>query len=257
MTRFGLIGCGLKHTLSPLIHNARFADKKISAQYSVVDLSENMLTRDVLNDFDGLNVTIPYKQKVMSLLDETEDTAFKIGAVNTIVNNGVLKGYNTDLQGFLHIVNRCGAKLDKNVLVLGYGGVAQTVLYAVKNAGGRATVVTRRQDLKAEDVTYVGYDDKVLTNKFDLIVNCTPVGMYPNQDACPLKNFNATCVIDLIYNPVITKFLTLAEQKGITFCGGLEMLVVQALESEKLWLGIDYDKNDILKLKNVCLEALI
>lgn len=216
-----LIAEKLSHSYSPLIHS-----KFNKYSYDLKELPPNeLVTFMTKKDFDGLNVTIPYKIDVIPYLDKLSDEAKKIGSVNTVTNvNGFLTGYNTDLYGFLYLIksNNIDFK-NKKVLILGNGGASKTVQAAVDILGVKEAVVIKRQDNRPE-ILYE-YSD------FEIIINTTPVGMYPKTGISPvdLNQFNScTAVVDLIYNPAKTQILLDAEKRGIKAVNGLEMLVAQA-----------------------------
>lgn len=194
-------------------------------------LDDFMMRRSFL----GINITIPYKQDVISYCSELDITAREIGSVNTIINsNGKLKGYNTDHYGFCSMVKRAGISfLDKSVLILGNGGTALTANYSAKSMGAcEVSMVSRSGELN--------YDNISKCSHAQIIINTTPVGMYPNTDDCliNISDFpNCEAVVDVIYNPLRTRLLLSAEDKGITYANGLPMLVYQAKKAAELFIG--------------------
>ncbi|MBQ6756611.1 MAG: shikimate kinase [Oscillospiraceae bacterium] len=226
---YALIGRKLGHSFSKPIHNALG-----NADYSLLELEPEELHRFMLSrEFDGLNVTIPYKLDVIPYLDEISDGAREIGSVNTIVNRGGrLYGYNTDIDGFIYTVKSAGIAIrGKKVLVLGSGGTSRTARAAAKQLGAREIIMISRS---GED----NYENISRHFDADVIVNTTPVGMYPN---CPgaalsLDGFTRLSgVVDVVYNPARTGILLDAEARGIKCAGGLRMLVGQAKRAEELF----------------------
>ena len=226
----GLLGRKLGHSYSPQIHeNLGDYSYTLFEQEpgEVKDFLEN-------SDFDGINVTIPYKKDVMPYCHYLSDTAQKIGAVNTIVRrNGQLLGHNTDYFGFSSMVTRSGLMVGgKKVLVLGSGGASVTAQAVLKEMGAKVVVISRSGENN--------YDNLELHKDACCIVNCTPVGMYPNNGVAPvdLSLFPALeGVLDMIYNPAKTTLLLDAEKRGLVTMNGLWMLVAQAKESAEWFLN--------------------
>ena len=225
----GLLGQHLGHSYSPLIHKM-FADYT----YNLFEIQPDRLDEFMrCEHFSGINVTIPYKKAVIPYCNNLTDAARSVGAVNTVVRNsdGNLVGHNTDLFGFSSMLMRTGITVaGKKALVLGSGGASVTVCAVLRSFGANVTVISRK-----------GPDNYTnLYNHYDatLIVNTTPVGMFPNTDNSPLdlQPFsNLEGVLDLIYNPARTKLLQQAESLGLIAENGLFMLVAQAKESAE-WL---------------------
>ncbi len=239
---YGLIGEKLSHSYSKVIHET-ISDYT----YDIVQIPKNELDTFMrLKDFKGINVTIPYKQEVIKYLDEIDDNAENIGAVNTIVNrNGRLTGHNTDFAGFLYTVKKYDIDINgKKVLILGRGGASKAVTAVLKSlgAGSIHNVYHKQAD---DSITY----DEALKNHSDtdVIVNSTPVGMYPDTDASPveLSHFKQCgSVIDIIYNPIETKLLKQAKELGMTAAAGLDMLVSQAVYASEFFLDKKFYNND-------------
>ena len=226
----GLLGRKLSHSYSPQIHSC-FADYAYCLFETEPDQLEDFLKRV---DFDGINVTIPYKKAVNPYCDELSDTAKKIGAVNTIVRrNGRLIGHNTDYFGFQFMLDHSGLDVaGKKVLVLGSGGASLTVQSVLAERKARFFEVSRTGEHN--------YHNLHLHADASVIVNCTPVGMYPNNGQSPveLSQFpQLEGVLDLIYNPARTKLLLDAQARGLVTENGLWMLVAQAKESAQWFLG--------------------
>ena len=227
---YGLLGEHLGHSYSPYIHSLLG-----TSPYDLVSLRPEELEPFIkAGDFAGLNVTIPYKKAVMPYLDHIAPEAKSIGAVNTIVHrNDGLWGYNTDYNGFLYAAGRAGINFKgKKVLVLGSGGGSAAVQAAAAGAAD-VLVVSRTGSLN--------YRNVYAESGVDIIVNATPVGMYPDNGVrlIELSRFASCCgVMDLIYNPLKTQLILDAEQQGLPCAGGLAMLVAQAKYASDLFQGI-------------------
>lgn len=246
---YGLIGEKLGHSYSKEIHE-QLADYT----YDLQPLSrEEFSSFMAQHDFKAINVTIPYKQDVIPYLDELDEHARAIGAVNTIVNrNGKLQGHNTDFSGFLYMLEKHNIPVKgRKCLVLGNGGAAKAVIAVLESLGAsQVLIVSRRKS--PDTVTY----EECLADHTDaqLIANTTPVGMYPNSDASPI-NLTAfpqcESVLDVIYNPLETKLTAQAKSLGMTAVTGLEMLVAQALYAVEFFLDttLDPDQIDIIYQK--------
>lgn len=234
MTRYGLIGEKLGHSYSKLIH-----EKLADYTYDLIPLTKEEFTAFMeKKTFTAINVTIPYKQAVIPYLDELSASARSIGAVNAIVNkDGKLHGYNTDYLGFLYTLrsNRIQVK-DQKVLVLGNGGAAKAVVAALLSLSPKELITVKYK----EEPGVVTYEQAAaLHSDATLIVNTSPVGMYPNVDASPMDLTPYTqlkAVVDIIYNPATTKLLAQAEELGAKAVGGMEMLVAQAKYAVELFL---------------------
>lgn len=226
---YGLIGRKLGHSFSKPIHEAMGCP-----EYSMFPMEPEALDAFMREKrFSGVNVTIPYKLDVIPYLDEISDEAREIGSVNTVVNRGGrLYGYNTDIYGFIYMVKSAGIDFsDKKVLVLGSGGTSRTACAAAKKLGCRELVKISRS---GED----NYDNISRHYDADIIVNTTPVGMFPNcpDSPLPLGGFTKLSgVVDVVYNPLRTGILLEAEKRGIRRGGGLKMLVAQAKRAEELF----------------------
>ncbi len=248
---YGLIGEKLGHSFSREIHE-KLGDYK----YELCELTrEGVISLMKERNFRAVNVTIPYKETVIPYLDEMSESAKKIGAVNTVVNrDGILYGYNTDYYGAMQLFLHSGVSVaEKKVLILGTGGTSKTMRSVVSDMGAREVIVVSRH----EGEGIVTYDKaKALHSDAEIIVNTTPVGMYPNSDACPvdIDHFARLCgVIDVIYNPLDTQLILKAKKKGIAAEGGLYMLVAQGVMASALFMG----KNaDISSLDRIYEEVL-
>ncbi len=227
----GLLGAQLSHSYSPAIHSQLGC-----YSYDLFE-KQNWEIESFLRhgDITGLNVTIPYKKAVIPYLDELTPTAQKLSAVNTIVRlqNGKLLGHNTDYYGFASMLQRSGLEVGgKKALVLGSGGASATVTEVLKELGASVTVISRQGENN--------YNNLSLHQDARIIVNATPVGMYPNSDVAPLslQQFpKLEGVFDLIYNPARTRLLQDAQERGLIAQNGLWMLVAQAKESAEYFTG--------------------
>lgn len=232
---YGLIGEKLGHSYSPEIHAALGC-----RDYRLYELAPGELESFLRSPALGaVNVTIPYKREVFRFCDVVEEAAGEIGAINTVVNrDGRLWGYNTDRLGFTCAVNRAGLDFrDKKVVILGSGGTSHTATAAAKALGAREIVIVSRSGEN-------NYDNLSRHADAGILVNTTPVGMYPNCPACPvdLDHFpHLTGVMDVVYNPLRTGLLMEAEKRGIPHAGGLAMLVAQAKAAEELFFGRKLD----------------
>ena len=234
MNRYGLLGYKLSHSQSKIIHEYFFETNGIDASYDLIEIEENEIKEklDLIRSgyYQGFNVTIPYKEKVIKFLDKLSESAKEIGAVNTIyLRDGLLIGDNTDYLGFIDELRHLEIEIEnKNVYVLGSGGASKAICYALTKAYANPVIVSRDKNKG------ILYSDLYDIDSFDMIVNTTPVGMYPNVDGEILTKdivSKGNVCIDLICNPKKTKFLEYA-QKGYN---GIYMLIFQALHAEKLW----------------------
>ncbi len=245
--RCGLIGEKLSHSFSPQIHR-HLADYS----YDLFEMSEDEVGSFLKSDrFDSTNVTIPYKKTVMPFLDEISDEARRIGSVNTITRtaSGGLRGDNTDYFGFSYMIRKSGIEIEgKNVLILGTGGASLTARTVCADMGaGNITFVSRSGDVNYENVYERCADAEV-------IINCTPVGMYPKNLVSPIcleRLERVEGVADMIYNPSRTKLLLDAERLGIKRINGLSMLVAQAKKACELFLGESIDDSEIDRITSL------
>ena len=232
---YGLLGERLGHSFSPQIHRD-LAGYDYQLLPTPPEAVEDLFARRA---FQGLNVTIPYKRTVMPLCDEIDPRAAAIGAVNTVVNrNGRLTGYNTDIDGFLYMARRAGVDMaGKKVVILGSGGTSRTTRAAAGELGAREIVTVSRH---GED----NYQNLSRHADAQVLVNTTPVGMYPNWGQSPvsLESFPALeGVLDVVYNPLRTALLLQAEERGLPCSCGLPMLVAQAKRAAELFTGQNID----------------
>lgn len=241
MKQFGLIGYPLSHSFSQKYFTEKFENEHIGGcRYDNFPLTEINEFKDLIsnNDLTGLNVTIPYKQVVMPFLDSVEDEAAAIGAVNTIqFRNGKLKGYNTDVYGFVEsLMPFILERSDLKALILGTGGASKAVAYGLKKMHIQYQFVSRTE--RENTITYDALTPE-LVKQNQLIVNTTPLGMYPNVDEAPKIPYNGITdehiLYDLVYNPVETLFLLKGKEKGAEIKNGLEMLHLQAEKAWEIW----------------------
>ena len=237
----GLLGRKLGHSYSPQIH-AQLADYSYELFEKEPGELEDFLRK---GDFTGINVTVPYKKDVIPYLDEMTSRAKKLGAVNTIVRrDGKLIGHNTDYFGFLTMVRSSGLEVkNKKVLVLGSGGASNTAVAVLEELGARVIVISRSGENS--------YENLHLHADAALLVNTTPVGMYPNTGASPvdLDLFpKLEGVLDVVYNPARTQILLDAEKRGLVAVNGLLMLVAQAKEAAEWFAGTEFSDETIPKI---------
>jgi len=237
---FGLIGEHLGHSYSPEIH------KRLRGyEYELCPMPPAALPAFFARrEFQGINVTIPYKQAVIPYCDALSDTARRVGAVNTIVrrSDGTLYGDNTDPAGFQFMLNEAGIALTgKHVLILGNGGASLTVKLIAAELGAKSITVIGRSD----------FESMVAHKNTQVIVNATPVGMFPHGEGCPAEpeRFPALeAAADLIYNPLRTRFLQKARKVGLATADGLSMLVAQAAASAVLFTGEDCGEGEAARV---------
>ena len=244
MDKYGLIGYPLGHSFSRNYFNEKFENEGIDAKYinfeipHIEDLTEIL---DTTPELKGLNVTIPYKEKVISYLDFISPEATAIGAVNVIKvehkgNDIKLKGYNSDVIGFTRSIEPFLEPCHKKALILGTGGASKAINYGLKSLGLETVYVSRFE--RPETIQYDKITPEII-KEYNVIVNCTPVGMYPHTDECPELPYEAmdshTLLYDLIYNPDETLFMKKGKEQGVTVKNGLEMLLLQAFASWDFW----------------------
>ena len=232
MDKYGLIGYPLGHSFSKNYFNEKFENENIDAQYINFEIPniENLVeVLDLNPELKGLNVTIPYKEKVISYLDYISPEARAIGAVNVLRVSHI--GFTKSIEPLLE-------RFHKKALILGTGGASKAINYGLKSLGLETVFVSRFKrpgTIQYEDVT------PDVVKEYNVIVNCTPVGMYPNVEQCPKLPYEAmdqhTLLYDLIYNPDETLFMHNGSEHGATVKNGLEMLLLQAFASWEFWNG--------------------
>lgn len=245
MKLYGLIGYPLGHSFSKKYFTEKFEREKFSdCSYelfpirSITELSSILNTNPALK---GLNVTIPYKEQVLEYVTKTTAAVQEIGAANTIkIEGSSLMAYNTDVIGFENSFSKKLKPDQKKALVLGTGGASKAVQYVLRKLSIDFLLVSRNEESKYGIINYSEIDETIV-NDFPIIVNCTPVGMYPNIHDCPAIPYQFISekhyFFDLIYKPEKTMFLQKGEQKGAVIENGYDMLVIQAEESWKIWNG--------------------
>jgi shikimate dehydrogenase len=260
---FGLIGNPVAHSLSPMMHNQAFAATGYNGVYlafRVTDPATAIKGIAALN-FKGLSVTLPHKVAVMEYLDEVDETAAQIGAVNTIVNNqGRLIGYNTDCPGALEALRTRTSIKNKAVALIGAGGAARAIGFGLVAAGGRVTILNRTRvsgerlatDLQAQFLPL----DEWAPNRYEILINTTPLGMHPETDATPIPKEDLSkemVVMDIVYNPLETRFLKESTASGCRTIKGVDMFVFQGAQQFELWTG---QKAPVDVMRAAVLEAL-
>lgn len=254
MNKYGLIGENLSHSFSPILHEIIFKNSHIKAEYMLHQVKSQDLKDKILalkkGEIQGFNVTIPYKLEIMDYLDEISSEAKIIGAVNTLeYREGKIIGHNTDYYGFGALLNKMNIDVkDKRALILGTGGASKSVYHYLKNNGIKEIIFASRKPKNIEaiskDINIIDYNSLKNIGNIDIIINATPVGMFPHIDASPVDKkllMNCKAAVDLIYNPLETEFLKLARQSGLKASNGLYMLVAQGIKSQEIWNGLVFD----------------
>ena len=240
MKKYGLIGSSLTHSFSKTFFTEYFSNNKIDASYDLIELASIDQFQKVLNKgFSGLNVTVPYKEKVIPFLDQLSKEASSIGAVNVIqFIDGKTIGHNSDAFGFKQSIKPFLTNLHERALILGTGGAAKAVNFVLKEIGITTFHCSRTPDQQKGLFSY-GDINENMVKSCKLIVNCTPVGTFPNINDhidFPFQYLTEEhLVIDLIYNPQISAFLMKSKQYGATIVNGESMLKEQALKSWGIW----------------------
>ena len=245
MKKYGLLGYPLGHSFSKNYFNQKFEAEKIDAEYLNFEIPDIKEIKSVIKEnpeLNGLNVTIPYKQQVIPYLDDLDDDARPIGAVNVIkFSKGLfgkvkLKGYNSDIIGFKQSIEPLLKDHHRKALILGTGGASKAVFHGLKQLGIAATFVSRQS--KEYCITYEEITEKIM-EQYHVIVNTTPLGMYPNVNACPNIPYELLTsdhlLYDLLYNPDETLFMQKGKERGAVVKNGLEMLLLQAFAAWEIW----------------------
>ena len=245
MDKYGLIGYPLGHSFSISYFNQKFQDENIDAVYENYEIPSIDELPEVLSsnpELKGINVTIPYKEKVLPFLDSISPEARAIGAVNVIRvshkgNKTLLKGYNSDVIGFTKSIEpMLDKKLHQRALILGTGGASKAIDYGLRNLGLETVFVSRYE--RPGTIQYKNITPEVV-KEYNVIINCTPIGMYPKTEVCPELPYEAmdnhTILYDLIYNPDETLFMKRGAEYGANVKNGLEMLLLQAFSSWEFW----------------------
>lgn len=261
---YGVVGYPISRSLSPIMHNAAFSVRGLNAVYMAFE------TRDLKGcvrgiralGIRGMSVTIPHKSAVITLLDEVDGLAGKIGAVNTIVNHdGRFVGYNTDAFGALRALEEKIELSGKNCLIIGAGGAARAIGFILKQSGVRLNITNRTVRRGEELASSLGCPFVPLREvegiQVDLLIQTTPVGMYPHIDRCLVQEYileEGVVVMDIIYNPLETRLLKMAKACGCVTISGLKMFINQGAEQFRLWTGINPPVN---AMSHAVKEALL
>jgi shikimate dehydrogenase len=245
MEKYGLLGLSLGHSFSKTYFNQKFESEHIDAEYVNFEIPAIKELKNIVKenpDLRGLNVTLPYKTAVIPLLDDIDEDAGLIGAVNVIAfgkgsfGKRRLKGYNSDILGFRQSIEPLLGETHRKALILGTGGASKAVFQGLKQLGVASTFVSRTP--KDFCITYGEITPRIL-DQYRVIVNTTPVGMYPRIDNCPDIPYHLLTpghlLYDLLYNPDETLFMQKGRKQGATVKNGLEMLLLQAFASWEIW----------------------
>ncbi len=248
-----IFGNPVEHSKSPLIHNACFKHYGINAAYLAFKIDSIKAGTDALSNLNikGASVTIPFKEKIIKLLDEVSEDAKAMGAVNTVLNkDDKLYGYNTDCMAAISPLKPLGIQ-GKNVAIIGAGGAAQAVAYGIQKEGGSLIIINRTVD-KGERLAskfngkFIGLNELERMNYLsaDIIINTTSIGMHPDIEYSPIPSrfLNSSMIVmDVVYTPMNTRLLKEADQKGCTTIDGLSMFLHQGAAQFKIWTGISPD----------------
>ena len=273
---YAVIGHPIGHTMSPFIHKRLFELAGRDADYVKADIPPQELGErygSFLSGLDGYNITIPHTQGIIPLLDSLDDKAAMYGSVNTVSNlGGKAVGYTTDGDGFIQALEAAEIKLDGRIMILGCGGAARTMAYEIALRGKPFEFAVRRESvgkagLLCLDITRklpetqvsFGLIDQII-GTVDVLINATPVGMYPNVNDQPIHNCaigRCGAVFDAVYNPFETALVKRAKANGSKAVGGMSMLVWQAVAAHEIWDGSTYDKEEIDRLCTDAAEEMI
>lgn len=244
MFKLGLVGEKLSHSLSPQLHDEIMRERGIEGTYDLLEFPKETFAQDFNalknSGYRGVNVTIPYKESVLPLLDDISQQAKYIGAVNTVLfQNGKAKGFNTDYNGFISLLDHNNITVKgKGAVILGSGGVAKAVVKGLLDLGIYDLTIVSRGKQNFHGNYVVSYEFFMETKcRSDILINCTPVGMFPNIDESPIPRecINADVVIDMIYNPIKTQLLRQADELGRKAINGNLMLREQAVKAQEIW----------------------
>lgn len=269
--KYAVIGHPIGHTMSPFIHSRLFELSGIKAEYGVIDIAPENLEQEyknTLKKLDGFNITIPHKQNIIKHIDGLDKKAELYGSVNTVdFKNGTATGYTTDPDGFLKALASVDIKLQNRVVILGCGGVARTMAYEAVLAGSDLTLAVRPDDFElgkalckelSENFPNAKADCCLisqLSGDIDVLINATPVGMFPKTQAQPVSDSviaKTAALFDAVYNPLETVLVQKALANGSKAIGGMSMLVWQAVVAHEIWDGSTYDTDEVNK---ICLDA--
>lgn len=255
----GIIGNPVEHSMSPVMHNAAFKYLNLDYVYVpflVENLEDAVIGASALN-IKGLNITIPYKKEVIKYIDKIDESAELIGAVNTIkFDKGHIKGFNTDGIGAVKAIEEISSIKDKNVIILGAGGAARAIAFQILIDGAKSLIIANRTPenaIKLQNDIKEKLDVDVKTLNFglqledeikdaDILINTTPIGMYPHANQKPLVKASTMhpnlIVNDIVYNPLKTGLLKEAEKAGARPVSGIKMLIYQGMKSFEIWTGV-------------------
>lgn len=245
MKYYALLGEKLSHSYSKIIHEYLFQKYNLEAEYSLWEVSpdqfSNIFTMAREKKLSGFNITIPYKESFLSQVTSLEESAKKIGAINTVYLEEDSRAYNTDCTGFQKMLEYFQVEVKgKKAVILGTGGAAKAVAEALRRMNIHSLVLISRNPREKNQLSYQEIPEA------DFIINTTPLGMYPNTERSPLPKAEFSkfkIAIDVIYNPLETKFLKDAKESNLITINGLFMLVAQAIESQAIWLHKTFDKD--------------
>lgn len=270
---FAVIGHPLGHTMSPFIHRALFALSGRAPGYTPIDIAPEELSgrMEELNGLRGYNITIPHKQAIIPLLDRLDSSAERYGAVNLVDNGKERVGYNTDAYGFLKALETAGIPVTGHVLLCGCGGVARTMARECLAAGCTLTFSVLKSDLLAaqaltaelrQSIPSAGITIREIgtfEEECDLLINATPVGMYPKCDAAPVSKAQVCktrYIFDAVYNPRKTALLQAAESAGVPHGEGMAMLVWQAARAHEIWYDGSFTREQIMTVIDDAYEEM-
>ena len=272
--KFAVIGHPIGHSMSPYIHKKLFELSNIDCDYCTIDIApENLKTSiNELSQLSGFNVTIPHKESIIPLLNDIDDSAKKYNAVNCVkTTNGKLYGCSTDAYGFSKALETESVRLCGKVLILGCGGAAKTIAREAASYGCEITIAVLESDLPkasllCEQLETIGAKACAteITNasgEFNLLVNATPCGMYPNVNT--IANINIECikncktVFDIVYNPAETLLIKTAKRYGIKTIGGMAMLVWQAVKAHEFWYNGKFENDNIKQIITDANEEMV
>ena len=273
---FGLLGYNIKNSLSPYIHKSLFSILKVDANYNLFDLPPEKLKNflENINNLDGFNVTMPYKNIMFNKIEKKDKTAKFFKTTNTIIKeNSNFISYNTDYYGFIKTIEHFEIELNKNCLLLGLGGAGKIVAFSVMERGSFLTVAVRASSIERSKNVLFSFLPKKYNKKFEVvdikkipqknyktIINATPIGMNHLKNESPINFktlFGCQNAIDLIYYPTKTKFLKMAKKLKIKTVNGLFMLIMQAKKTDELIFKTNFKNNSISKIYFSLLKNLI
>lgn len=267
--KYGLVGNPLKHSLSKILHTRLFDIlKQPNSEYELFEVTQKEFADniDFFRKLDGFNITSPYKTEINNFIDLKKDEAIIYNSINTVKKDSYdkLVGYNTDIFGIKHIISKIGNISNKNILILGYGATGSMILKYLKNFSKNIDIAvssTEKAKILNGQTEFKFIFSDSLEPIYDIIINATPVGAYPNKEDIPLSECvvkNCENVVDLIYNPIETKLIKIAKRNNIKTQNGLEMLIIQAFYSQKIWFNreINYEYSHILEIKRYLQDAI-